>query len=413
MSSTETDIRIRVGFFRHFKTRKLKRMLDAESVLCLQALWAWAAENRTTGDLGGMADDDIALSADWEGDTSVFISALVACGWLDKTERGYQLHDYEIEQPYIQKRALRIENGRKGAEKANENMTPEQRSERGKKGAAARWSDDECLEDAKYPLDKCLVDARYTEHGCLVNTKSMLAPSLPLPNPSCPDLPLPDQLLEREGSEVDSSRKPAGLPTTSSDSEGNSNETSNPVQPDLPQCGTGKVDIPKEPKKRGRPKQERPERLELAAQKTELFDFWKSVMGKRTKTILEKGDLRDRRLNWALTRYSFDEIRLAIIGCAATPHNMGKGDTTTKYNDLSLILRDEVHVERFIESGEVAKTSIDSETGKVHVSTNDKKVMDTLDEQHNRLMDVLNDHENQYEPQYAECQFPTIERTGT
>lgn len=372
MSSTETDIRIRVGFFRHFKTRKLKRMLGAESVLCLQTLWAWAAENRTTGDLGGMADDDIVLSADWEGDTSVFISALVACGWLDKTERGYQLHDYEIEQPYIQKRALRIENGRKGAEKANENMTPEQRSERGKKGAAARWSDDECLEDAKYPLDKCLVDARYTGHGCLVKTKSMLAPSLSIPNPSCPDLPLPDQLLEQEGSEDIHNRKPAGLPTT---------------------------------------------KAKFKAEVQSLFDLWCQVMEHPNAKL---GPKRQRRIEWALKNYGLERSQRAIIGCAASPFHMGDNKDGKRFDDLELIFRNEEKFEAFEIQGQKATVEVNSDTGatKVMVTKSGNDVRSMTIEQESAMYAAMLDKKRQQKPsgivvenQYAQCQFPEYKET--
>ena len=45
--------------------------------------------------------------------------------------------------------------------------------------------------------------------------------------------------------------------------------------------------------------------------------------------------------------YTVDQIKLAILGCSMTPHNMGQNDNNKKYNDLELICRDGTNVERF------------------------------------------------------------------
>lgn len=78
----------------------------------------------------------------------------------------------------------------------------------------------------------------------------------------------------------------------------------------------------------------------------EIFDHWKSVMKKNN---LSK--LNDKRLKAIKGRlkegYSVDQIKMAINGCSMTPHNMGQNDNNKKYDDIELICRDGVNVERF------------------------------------------------------------------
>ena len=46
------------------------------------------------------------------------------------------------------------------------------------------------------------------------------------------------------------------------------------------------------------------------------------------------------------------ELKLAIDGCHKTPHNQGENKTRTKYLGLDLIMRDDSHVQRFMENSE-------------------------------------------------------------
>lgn len=50
------DIRLSVHFPDHPKTVKLERRLGFQGVRSLLSLWAWAAQNRPDGDLGGATD---------------------------------------------------------------------------------------------------------------------------------------------------------------------------------------------------------------------------------------------------------------------------------------------------------------------------------------------------------------------
>ena len=67
-----SDIRLSVGFFDHPKIIKLERLLDLEGVVALMRLWLWAAQNRPSGILSGMDEEDIEIAARWKGDPRAF-----------------------------------------------------------------------------------------------------------------------------------------------------------------------------------------------------------------------------------------------------------------------------------------------------------------------------------------------------
>lgn len=78
----------------------------------------------------------------------------------------------------------------------------------------------------------------------------------------------------------------------------------------------------------------------------EVFNYWKEVMKKNNSSILNAKRtkaLKDRFKEG----YTVDQIKMAIVGCSMTPHNMGQNNNGKKYDDLELICRDGVQVERF------------------------------------------------------------------
>lgn len=115
-----TDFRVSVDFFAHHKTRKLRRKLGADAVLCLLQLWAYAARLRADGNLSGMSTEDVELAADWDGDEGALVSGLIAVGYIDGDEGDYTLHDWAENNPWV--------------------AEAKTRSDKAKKGAAARWS---------------------------------------------------------------------------------------------------------------------------------------------------------------------------------------------------------------------------------------------------------------------------------
>tara|TARA_R110002073_G_scaffold614_4_gene4905 strand:+ start:1212 stop:2027 length:816 start_codon:yes stop_codon:yes gene_type:complete len=78
----------------------------------------------------------------------------------------------------------------------------------------------------------------------------------------------------------------------------------------------------------------------------EVFNYWKEVMKKNNSSILNAKRtkaLKDRFKEG----YTVEQIKMAIVGCSMTPHNMGQNNNGKKYDDLELICRDGVQVERF------------------------------------------------------------------
>lgn len=83
---------------RHPKTKKLSRLLKiskAEAVGHLVFLWCWASDFTPEGNLSKYDKYDISEESDWQGDPEEFINALIESHFLDKTEDGFILHDWE------------------------------------------------------------------------------------------------------------------------------------------------------------------------------------------------------------------------------------------------------------------------------------------------------------------------------
>ncbi|GGI86591.1 hypothetical protein [Legionella impletisoli] len=51
--------------------------------------------------------------------------------------------------------------------------------------------------------------------------------------------------------------------------------------------------------------------------------------------------------------YSTNELKQAIDGCANTPYNMGINNNNQIFDEISLILRDSAHIERFINNSRI------------------------------------------------------------
>ncbi|MDL2209892.1 hypothetical protein LJC26_03710 [Desulfovibrio sp. OttesenSCG-928-O18] len=174
-----SDIRLAVSFRGHRKRKRLRLLLGPGSTDYLIDLWIATAMNHPNGILEGMDETDIALEAGYEGeDTQKLVSALVECGFLEKTESGaYALHDWEDHQAYV--------------------IHAEQRKAQARNAAAVRW---------KQPQEE-----KDMPGACCQHTDSN-APTLhysSLPNSS--DSSLPSQEEERESSlRSDSLSEPDG-----------------------------------------------------------------------------------------------------------------------------------------------------------------------------------------------------------
>ncbi len=120
-----SDIRVQTSFFDHRKTKRLKRKCGLEGVICLQRLWAFAAESKRHGFLNDMTVDEIEEEAGWEGKAGAFFEAVTdeKIAYLDTFEdvpNLYYLHDWHQWQPYVVTGILRTWQARKNAFKKHE-----------------------------------------------------------------------------------------------------------------------------------------------------------------------------------------------------------------------------------------------------------------------------------------------------
>lgn len=82
---------------RHPKTKKLARALGCKlpcAVGHLFYLWWWAMEYAPDGDLSRYDDADIADGAQWEGDSSELVTALIDTGWLNPDRALHDWNEY-------------------------------------------------------------------------------------------------------------------------------------------------------------------------------------------------------------------------------------------------------------------------------------------------------------------------------
>lgn len=79
---------------------------------------------------------------------------------------------------------------------------------------------------------------------------------------------------------------------------------------------------------------------------TQIFGHWQKVMNHLQAKFDDK---RKKAIVKALRLgFSIEQLKQAIDGCKNTPFNMGQNDRNQVYDDITLILRDAGHIERFI-----------------------------------------------------------------
>jgi len=87
-----------------------------------------------------------------------------------------------------------------------------------------------------------------------------------------------------------------------------------------------------------------------SANTQEIFEHWQTVMNHPRAKLDSK---RKHKITQAFKLgYSLEELKQAINGCSKTPFNMGENDRKEIYDDIELIFRDAVHIDRFIRNAE-------------------------------------------------------------
>lgn len=82
-----------------------------------------------------------------------------------------------------------------------------------------------------------------------------------------------------------------------------------------------------------------------------VYEHWLWMMAKNPRRCALGPDRR-KAIGKALKLYDAETLMLAVEGCASSPFHMGDNDRGQAYNDITLIVRDEAHIERFAELGE-------------------------------------------------------------
>lgn len=82
-----------------------------------------------------------------------------------------------------------------------------------------------------------------------------------------------------------------------------------------------------------------------------LFDLWVTHYRTNAKAV-RLGPKRERKIQMALDSHGYDTCRAAILGIQHSDFHMGRNRQRKRYDEISLILRDEEHIERFAELDE-------------------------------------------------------------
>lgn len=146
------DFRVKTGWFSHPKRRKLIRRLDYAGESALFALWGHTADNKPDGILNGYTSEDIADAAQWDGEPERLTDVLCELHLIDKTENGFEVHDWGEHNGWA--------------------ATSKQRSDKARRAAEKKWG------DAKKQNEQC------------PNQKGQKNKNAPYPSPS--PSPLPD-----------------------------------------------------------------------------------------------------------------------------------------------------------------------------------------------------------------------------
>lgn len=109
------DFRIKIAWRRHIKRRRLKRALGLAGTDAIEGLWAYATEHREDGDLSGLANDELADEADYDGDPDELIETLLRLRLLDGEPGNLRIHDWADHQPWVARAGQRREAARHAA----------------------------------------------------------------------------------------------------------------------------------------------------------------------------------------------------------------------------------------------------------------------------------------------------------
>ena len=202
----DADFRVKVGFFRHHKTKKLRKRIGVDGVLCLLQLWAYIADEKPDGDISSMSIEDIEISACWDGEDGAFIQAVCEAGFIEVDESGaYSLHDWTDHNPWVADAVSRSDSSRLSRMAATHPDLYQRLVNDGYKGISQKeyWS---LTHEATNNNERStVVNESFNYDQRIVNPP--LSPS-PTPAPSPVPVPVPDPVPEEPGTGTIAPPKP-------------------------------------------------------------------------------------------------------------------------------------------------------------------------------------------------------------
>ena len=85
----------------------------------------------------------------------------------------------------------------------------------------------------------------------------------------------------------------------------------------------------------------------------QVYEYWRDVMRPGRTRVPALDSKRYLKVAAAVADYGVDECKKAIRGCAASDFHMGRNKQKKRYDDLELIFRDQDHIERFLQQGDI------------------------------------------------------------
>lgn len=83
---------------RHPKTHRLMARLKtsrAATVGHLNLFWWWCLDYAPDGSLAGFSAEEVAIAMEWDGDADALLEALIFAGFIDATDAGLVVHDWD------------------------------------------------------------------------------------------------------------------------------------------------------------------------------------------------------------------------------------------------------------------------------------------------------------------------------
>ncbi|HOI74800.1 MAG TPA: hypothetical protein PLO63_11725 [Syntrophales bacterium] len=111
-----TDFRLSTAFFENIKTVKLTRLLGSDGVVGLLKIWTYAARHRPSGDFSCCSPEDLEIISGWNGDPSALVTALLDLCFIERTEKGFKIHDWEEHNHWAAGAVARTEKARRAAQ---------------------------------------------------------------------------------------------------------------------------------------------------------------------------------------------------------------------------------------------------------------------------------------------------------